>query len=151
MIRLAEVDDYGQMARIHSASFERGWKTQEITTLLESDGAKAFIYDIDGKQAGFLLIRTAADECEIIAIAVDADHKRKGIGRALLDYLLRYLANTPVKKIFLEVAEDNFGAMALYQAAGYVEHGRRKGYYRRWHGRRIDALMLARKTDAPNA
>lgn len=145
MIRVAGLPDYSHIARIHSASFERGWKTQEIRELMEKPGSKAFVYDIDGSRAGFVLVRLAADECEIIAIAVDEQHKRKGIARKLLDFLPDYLKREGVKTIFLEVAEDNFSAMALYEAAGYAEHGRRKGYYRRWHGRRIDALMLQHK------
>lgn len=151
MIRLAGFADCSAIARIHSASFERGWKTEEIRTLMEKPGVAVYIYDIDASQAGFALVRIAADECEIIAIAVDAAHKRKGIARKLLDYLPDRMKREGVSTIFLEVAEDNFAAIALYEAAGYAEHGRRKGYYRRWHGRRIDALLLKRRVDAENS
>lgn len=149
MIRVAGFHDYSHIARIHAASFERGWNAEEIRSLLEKPGAKAFIYDVDGSRAGFVLIRIAADECEIIAIAVDEQHKRKGIARKLLDFLPDYLRREGVGRVFLEVAEDNFSALDLYHAAGYEEHGRRKGYYRRWHGRRVDALMLQHRLDAP--
>lgn len=148
MIRVAGFGDYTHISRIHCASFERGWSAEEIRELLDKPGGKAFIYDIDGTRAGFLLVRFVADECEIIAIAVDENHKRKGIARKLLDFLHDYAKRDKVKTLFLEVAEDNFGAIDLYTGAGYTEHGRRKGYYRRWHGRRIDALMLKRSVDA---
>lgn len=148
MIRVAGFGDYTHISRIHRASFERGWSADEIRELLDKPGGKAFIYDIDGTRAGFLLVRFVADECEIIAIAVDENHKRKGIARKLLDFLYDYAKRDKVNTLFLEVAEDNFGAIDLYTGAGYAEHGRRKGYYRRWHGRRIDALMLKRSVDA---
>lgn len=148
MIRLARLTDYSDIARIHCASFERGWKEAEIRALMEKPGGKGFVYDCDGACGGFVLIRIAADECEILAIAVDAAHQRKGVARKLLDHLPPYLRREKVATLFLEVAEDNFAAIALYEAAGFSEHGRRKGYYRRWHGRRIDALLLRRGLDA---
>lgn len=148
MIRVAGFGDYTHLSRIHSASFERGWSAEELRGLLEQPGAKAFIYDIEGSRAGFTLIRCAADECEIITIAVDAAHQRKGIGRKLLAHAAAHAVREGAKKLFLEVAEDNFAATALYESAGFAEHGRRKGYYRRWHGRRVDALMMTRATDA---
>jgi [ribosomal protein S18]-alanine N-acetyltransferase len=148
MIRVGGFGDYSHMARIHSANFERGWSAEEIRELLDQPGAKAFIYDIEGSRAGFALVRFVADECEIIAIAVDAAYKRRGIGRKLLDHVNFYAHRDGIRTIHLEVAEDNLAAIALYTGAGYAENGRRKGYYRRWHGRRVDALMLARNTDA---
>lgn len=148
MIRVGGYGDYSHMSRIHSASFERGWSADEIRDLLEQAGSKAFVYDLDGSRAGFVLIRTVADECEVLTIATDAAYQRKGIGRKLLRHAIAYAAREKARKIFLEVAEDNHAARALYEAAGFAEHGRRKGYYRRWHGRRVDALLLTRGTDA---
>lgn len=148
MIRVGGFGDYTHIARIHSASFEQGWSAEEIRKLMEEGGSKAFVYDLEGTRAAFLLVRFAADECEILAIAVDEAYKRQGIAQKLLDHLLFYARRDHIKTLHLEVAEDNLGAIALYEAAGYAEVGRRKGYYRRWHGRRIDALLLARSTDA---
>lgn len=146
MIRVGGYGDYHYMARIHSASFEHGWSAEEIRDLLEQGGAKAFIYDLDGSRAGFVLLRCVADECEILTVAVDETYKRKGIGRKLIEQVRLHAEREGAEKIFLEVAEDNGAARSLYAACGYAEHGRRSGYYRRWHGRRIDALMLARNT-----
>lgn len=146
MIRVGGYVDYHAMSSIHSASFERGWSAEEIRELMDQVGAKAFVYEDGDKQAGFAMLRCAADECEILAIAVAADYQRQGIAQQLLDKSLEHALREDVTTIFLEVAEDNLAAIALYEAAGYKERGRRKGYYRRWHGRRVDALMLARST-----
>ena len=147
MIRDAGYGDYHAMACMHSANFERGWGADEIRSLLEQPGTKAFIFEHENDRAGFVLLRCVADECEILTIAVDKTHKRKGIGRKLIDHARLHASREGAKKIFLEVAEDNEAAQGLYAACGYAEHGRRVGYYRRWHGRRIDALMLMRDTD----
>lgn len=142
MIRIAGYADYALMAKIHGASFERGWKPREIEELLAKPGAKGFLYEVADNPAGFSIIRIAGDECEIITIAVDATYKRRGIGGELVQHIKDYAKREKVKTLFLEVAEDNFTATALYERAGFERHGVRKGYYRRWHGRRIDALMM---------
>lgn len=144
MLRRANTTDYAMMADIHAASFERGWKTAEIAQLAEQEGAAAYVATAQDAVAGFVLIRCAADECEILTLAVDGAFKRRGIGQALLERVRQHARENAVRRIFLEVAEDNALALALYAKAGYTEHGRRKGYYRRWHGRRVDALLLSR-------
>lgn len=142
MIRIAGYADYARMAKIHAANFERGWKPKEIEELLAKPGAKGFLYEVAGQPAGLGIIRIASDECEIITIAVDASYKRRGIGGELVRHIKEYAKREKVKTLFLEVAEDNFAATALYERAGFERHGVRKGYYRRWHGRRVDAVLM---------
>jgi ribosomal-protein-alanine N-acetyltransferase len=146
MLRVGGYGDYHQLARIHSANFERGWSADELRDLLEQQQAKAFVYDLEGSRAGFVLLRCVADECEILTIAVDEQYKRQGIGRKLVEQAQKHAFREGAKTVFLEVAEDNDAARALYEACGFSEHGRRKDYYRRWHGRRVDALTLRYKT-----
>lgn len=144
MIRVGGYGDYSRMGRIHAGSFERGWSAEEIRDLVERSGAKAFVYDAASERAGFVLVRCAADECEILTIAVEETHKRKGIGRQLLAQVSEYAEQQGARTIFLEVAEDNAAAIGLYSVAGYTETARRKAYYRRWHGRRVDAVIMAK-------
>lgn len=147
MIRVGGYGDYHHMARIHSANFEHGWSADEIRDLLEQTGTKAFVYDLEGSRVGFVLLRCVADECEILTVAVEEAYKCRGIGRKLMEQAHVHAAREGAKKIFLEVAEDNDAARRLYAACGYAEHGRRTGYYRRWHGRRVDALLLMRNCE----
>ena len=62
---------------------------------------------VSGRLLGFVLSRLAADEAEILTIAVDAAHQGRGVGRALLSENLRQVANAGAKEMFLEVAKDN--------------------------------------------
>lgn len=94
---------------------------------------------------GFALVRITLDEAELLSIAVRPKAQGKGAGAALLAELLARLQGAGVRQLFLEVAEDNAAARALYASAGFGEVGRRRGYYARAEGPAIDALVLRRK------
>ncbi len=98
--------------------------------------------------AGFVILRPAGDQAEILTIVTDPSQRRKGIGASLL----RSAENTAIRHsidiIFLEVAEDNLSAITLYRTAGYEPFGKRPAYYRRKNGR-VAALTFRKKLDAP--
>ena len=102
-----------------------------------SDGAVAI-----AATDGFILIRTFGLESEILTVAVDPGARRRGVGRALLAAALDAAVARGVESGFLEVAEDNTAAAALYAGAGFRPIGRRRGYYPRGSGTSIDALAL---------
>jgi ribosomal-protein-alanine N-acetyltransferase len=95
-----------------------------------------------GRLLGFVLSRRAADEAEILTIAVDAAHQGRGVGRALLSENLRQAANAGAKAMFLEVAKENAPALALYDRFGFVKVGERTGYYRRADETRATAVVM---------
>ena len=132
-------------SELHAEGFAQGWSEAEFESLLASSACLCEgAFDGDrGPLAGFLLSRRALDEAEILTIAVAPRHRRRGIGRNLLRRQMRRLAESGVKRLFLEVAEDNIAALALYRSLGFREEGRRKGYYRREVGPAATALVLA--------
>lgn len=85
----------------------------------------------EGRPAGYLLARHAADEGEILNLGVAPAARRRGIGRALVREGLNALAALGATRVFLEVRESNAAARALYAEFGFGEVGRRRGYYRR--------------------
>jgi len=91
---------------------------------------------------GFVISRLAADEAEILTIAVDAAFRRYGVGGALLRGHCARVAAAGAKSLFLEVDPENAAALALYRRLGFVEVGQRKGYYRRPDGQSATALVL---------
>lgn len=91
---------------------------------------------------GFIISRKVLDEAEVLTIAVAAEHRRKGVAAALLEDHLSILAMERVRRLFLEVEEGNSAARALYERFGFVEKGRREGYYRKADGLRATALIL---------
>jgi len=80
---------------------------------------------------GYIVALDAADEGEILNLAVSPATRRTGLGRALVHEMLEALSDRGVRKVYLEVRESNAPARALYAAHGFKEAGRRKQYYRR--------------------
>ncbi len=79
--------------------------------------------------AGFIISRIAADEAEILSVAVSSSYRGRNIARTMLRHHLGRLAAFGVQTVFLEVDEGNVSALRLYRRAGFVEVGRRDGYY----------------------
>ena len=88
--------------------------------------------------------RRAADEAEILSVAVARAWRGRGLARRLLDLHLRRLAGFGLRAVFLEVDEDNEPARRLYARAGFREVGRRPGYYPQGQRRQGRAGAAAR-------
>ncbi|SHL38214.1 ribosomal-protein-alanine N-acetyltransferase [Roseovarius marisflavi] len=128
------------MARTHARAFadtSRGWSAQEIADLLQSPLVFAL-----GDARAFALGRAIADEAELLTLATDPDHRRKGLARACLAAFEASAQARGARTAFLEVAADNAEARALYDKAGYGQTARRKGYYARRDSGPVDALIL---------
>ena len=82
--------------------------------------------NVAGEYAGFVLIRSVAGEAEILSIAVDPDHQKTGIASSLLYQISELLHNERVKKIFLEVGQQNKIALALYKKNRFYPCWRQK-------------------------
>ena len=89
----------------------------------------------------FLLVQGAADQADIIEIGTDPACRRQGLARDLLATYFDVAAGKGIVDIFLEVAVDNLPAYQLYLQSGFVEIGRRNGYYRRGETV-IDAVQM---------
>jgi len=129
--RLADAGprDAKAIAALHAASFRRGWSDDEVEQLLHDPSVVADRATIGGSLVGFILARHAADEAEILSIAVDAAARGQGLGRALLQRNLGRLAGLGVRAVFLEVGADNAPALSLYDRMGFEQVGKRERYY----------------------
>lgn len=108
------------------------WSAEEVARL-QAAKAGRFL----SEKSGFVLAHCIPPEAEVLLIAVDPTVQRSGIGTTLLQKLAEE-ADT----IFLEVAEDNTPACALYHRFGFEETGRRRGYYSRSNGTAVDAVLM---------
>lgn len=141
-LRTASPEDVPGLAMMHRAVFEAAWGEDEIATLLGAPGGFALIAESNGP-AGFILCRAIGGEAEILTLAVARPARRLGFGLALVKEAALVAWREGADAIFLEVAEDNVAALALYETAGYDRAGRRPGYYRR-EGETTDALVMRR-------
>lgn len=101
---------------------------------------------VDARPIGYVVARAAADEGELLNVAVQSEHRGRGIARALVGAALDRLAAAGVGSVYLEVRESNRTARLLYEGLGFREVGRRRGYYRK---PREDAVLLRAVLRAP--
>jgi ribosomal-protein-alanine N-acetyltransferase len=140
----AGAGDAAAIASLHSASFHRGWSEHELESLLLDRSVIAHRAISGRKLVGFILSRIAADEAEILSVAVALSRRSRGLARQLLDLHLRRLAGLGTKSVFLEVDPDNVPARRLYQRAAFQEVGNRPGYYPQASKAASPALVLRR-------
>lgn len=133
------------LAALHEAAFPpaEAWGPDAIRLMLEMPGA----FGLHAPGEGFVLARVAADEAEILTLAVAPPARRRGLGGALLGAAMAGAAARGAAAMFLEVAERNAPARALYAAAGFAEAGRRRRYY----ADGADALVLRRDLSPPSS
>jgi ribosomal-protein-alanine N-acetyltransferase len=121
--------DAAAIAHLHAASFGRGWEEDEVQRLLLDRAVIAHRAMVRRTMVGFIMSRVAADEAEILSVAIAPARRRRGFSRPLLDFHLRSLAGLGARTVFLEVDEHNAPACRLYGGAAFHEVGRRRGYY----------------------
>lgn len=143
-LAMAHPRDAGALATLHAASFNRGWSEQEFEQLLTDRNVVADRAARGRSPVGFIVSRRAADEAEILSVAVARAWQGRGLARRLLDLHLRRLAGLGLRAVFLEVDEDNTPARRLYARAGFHEVGRRPGYYAQGRTSPGAALVLRR-------
>ena len=138
--------DLDRAARLHREAFmpmgERGWTRQDIAGLLASPGTDGFLLEEKSDDIGMAICRVAADEAELLTVAVNPHHRRRGAGRRLLEAVIGQVRLAGARTLFLEVGADNPAARALYDSLGFVVAGRRAGYYARVDGPPADAVIM---------
>lgn len=140
----AGAPDAGAIAALHAAAFRRGWSELEVEQLLIDRQVIAHRATSGTRLTGFIMSRRAADEAEILSVAVARSQRGRGVGRDLLSLHLRRLAALSTRAVFLEVDENNRPAIRLYDRAGFREVGRRPNYYPTADGKPAAALVLRR-------
>lgn len=143
-LEIAQEMDAKLLYHIHKECFPVYWKENEISDMLMASGTKAWLARA-GAPVGMLITRAQFEQAEILTIAVTPKSQKNGIARRLMAEAEKDLAAAGVKKIFLEVAENNDAARALYAKIGYYEVNRRQGYYKQMNGSVIDALVMAKE------
>ena len=134
---LERCGDLTKLAEIHAESFAEPWTAQALGDLLATPGA--FAFQLEG---GFVLVRAAVGEAEILTLAVRPALRRQGVGAALVRSAAEHAHRLGAAQIFLEVAVGNAAARRLYKGLGFAEVGRRKGYYALRDANFEDALIL---------
>ena len=118
------------------------WSRAGCAQLLAQPGIVAMVCEQGHAVVGFIVARQAADEAEILNLAVAPQSRRAGHGSALLSAVLQQFQRQNAARAFLEVRESNAAAIAFYARNGFVPIGRRKAYY---SGPKEDAVLMEKK------
>jgi ribosomal-protein-alanine N-acetyltransferase len=127
------------LAALHAKAFSatRAWSAAEFASLLSQAGTS-----VHGNADSFVLLRVVADEAEVLTLATEPQKRRQGLARAALAMGENAARTSGARIMFLEVAEDNTAAKALYAACGYAQVGRRPGYYLPKDSAPVAALVM---------
>jgi ribosomal-protein-alanine N-acetyltransferase len=124
--------------------FGEAWTRSQLAGILPMAGVSLLLArEANSEEViGFSLFRTVAGESELLLLGVTASHRRRRVGRRLLDDFLERARNDGVARVHLEVRDGN-PAVGMYRNAGFSPVGRRRNYYHAHDGKRFDAITLA--------
>ena len=146
-------DDLDRIMAVMAAAFDpafgEAWTRRQVGDALVLANTFYLLAGPDGEApgegeeaAGFVLSRGAADEEELLLIAVDPRYRGRGIGTALLERFVAAARARGAERLFLEMRDGN-PAESLYRRHGFAPVGRRRAYYRRGTGTPLDAITFA--------
>jgi [ribosomal protein S18]-alanine N-acetyltransferase len=132
----------GPISLLHRVCFpEDPWDAEAIEQIMGIPGFFGRVAWANDAPVGFALALALGEEAEIVSLGVLQDHRRCGMGSAMLDAIFGEARLRGADRIVLEVALDNEAARALYAERGFTVVGSRRNYYRRAE-RWVDALIL---------
>lgn len=138
-IRVAEIADAKLLAALHGECFSDNWNAESFRNLLNRPGCFALFAGSDA----FILVQLAGGEAEIQSLGTRCVARRGGFARTLVEHAAAESFRRGAAAMFLEVADDNGAALALYRGMGFTEVGKRRGYYPRGkENPAADALIL---------
>lgn len=134
------------LAEIYCSAFkdmpEQNWDEKTFVNLFKIEGTTSFILAKSDQPVGFVLLRKLLDEVEIITFCILPKWCNNGYATFLLEWIIKSLQQQAIKRVFLEVRENNRAAMRLYDKCSFEQIGRRNGYYNNHQGEKIDALVM---------
>ncbi len=134
-------DDLDAVISIEQRAYPSPWSEGIFRDCLRV-GYDAWVIEEEGALAGYGLLSIAAGEAHLLNLCIDPGRQGRGLGRRLLELLLRRAAARAAQTVFLEVRPSNARALQLYSAAGFDVIGHRKDYYPDGAGRE-DAVVLS--------
>jgi ribosomal-protein-alanine N-acetyltransferase len=146
-VRPARADDSLAIARMSRDLIEAGlpWRYTpgRVAALIADDETAAIVACDGGRVPGFALMTLGEENAHLVLLAVDPMARRRGVGRALIDWHVATARVAGLVSIGLELRADNDGALAFYRHLGFVETGFADGYYEGVVGARRMALALS--------
>lgn len=118
------------VCKIENGCFSHPWSRHSLEAELNNPTSLFYTAVEDDKVIGYIGMSTVIDEGYIFNVAVDENHRKKGVGTALIQELVTYGKKNNFAFITLEVRQSNEKAISLYSHFGFIKAGERKNYYR---------------------
>jgi ribosomal-protein-alanine N-acetyltransferase len=141
-MRPMEEDDMAAVLAVERAGYPHPWTEGNFRDCLRA-GYCCWVLEQNGRMIGHGVLSVAVGEAHVLNVCVHPDWQGRGLGRRILDRLLRLAREHEADTAFLEVRASNTVAQHLYESAGFNEIGLRRGYYPAHNGRE-DAVVYAK-------
>jgi ribosomal-protein-alanine N-acetyltransferase len=147
----AGLDDVPSLVGLEARCYSHPWSPRMFEEAVRAAPGRVLVLRARRPDGGvgilaYCAFQAAGGEAEIHNLAVDPGHRRRGLGRRLLDLALARAARRGARSVVLEVRESNQAALRLYRAMGFATVGVREGYYEQPKER---ALVLRKSLEIP--
>ena len=129
IIREMKASDVEAVSEIEHEAFSMPWSAEDFLEMVEADYAHYYVAESNGRIVGCCGVRNLMGEGEITNVVVAASYRRQGIGRQMLEYLLREVKTLGIGDCTLEVRVSNTPAIRLYESLGFHGEGVRPRFY----------------------
>ena len=133
-------DDLEAVMAIESVIYPHPWTRGNFKDSLR-EGYHCWVLEAGGEIVGYSVVMIAAGEAHLLNLSIAEQWQRRGLGREMLQFLVKLARDFAAEKIFLEVRPTNVAGLALYADAGFSEIAIRRGYYPA-NGGREDAIVM---------
>ncbi|MDO4489546.1 MAG: ribosomal protein S18-alanine N-acetyltransferase [Lachnospiraceae bacterium] len=141
IIREMCMADLEQVVPLEQENFSTPWSEADFAGYLPREEGLFLVAEEKGTLLGYCGVILSPPEGDITNVSVSSGARRRGVGRALVEEMLKRTQELGVDTLFLEVRKSNEAAIALYQKQGFKEVGIRKNYYEK---PTEDALIMTR-------
>jgi [ribosomal protein S18]-alanine N-acetyltransferase len=142
----ALAEDAPALAALHAAALPPGWPAADFAAYCSEPNRIVLKAQEGGAVLGLAVLQIAADEAEILSIAVANEARRSGIGSAMIAACIESCEARSVSTVYLEVGEGNGAALALYGKMGFSILSRRPDYYQGGRSAPETALVMRLET-----
>lgn len=130
LIRLMTIDDLDAVIEIEKAAFSDPFNRELFEKYLSQESFQSWVAIKDDSIVGYSTFVRAADEIDLLNIAVKGSHRQQGIASQIMQKILEVARTKSVRAIFLEVRPSNLAAIKFYDRLGFQKVGVRRKYYR---------------------
>ena len=138
--RPMQMDDLDAIMEIEPKIYPHPWTRGNFSDSLNS-GYSAWVLLLNERIIGYALLMMVLDEAHLLNLSIASAYQKQGLGRLLLEHMLKIAQNHHATNMFLEVRPSNISAIALYENIGFNEMAIRRGYYPSATGREDAVLM----------